>query len=118
MSLDRASRVRGTSAPDLAISVLLSSKKEFQMHVMAEHNQGHTMCCKICYASDHIALHLRVGTKHLTYEGFEPAQLNNEQLILSWSWVISRRELRYDLNPLFVAKLSRAAPAARWTSVS
>jgi len=27
MSLDRASRVRGTRAPDLAIFVLLSSKK-------------------------------------------------------------------------------------------
>jgi len=29
MSLDRASRVRGTRAPDLAIFVLLSSKKGF-----------------------------------------------------------------------------------------
>jgi len=31
MSLDRASRVRGTRAPDLAIFVLLSSKKECQL---------------------------------------------------------------------------------------
>ena len=31
ISLDRASRVRGTRAPDLAIFVLLSSTKEFQL---------------------------------------------------------------------------------------
>jgi hypothetical protein len=30
MSLDRASRVRGTRAPDLAIFVLLSSEEEHQ----------------------------------------------------------------------------------------
>ena len=51
--------------------------------VMAEQNQRHTMCCKIGYASDRIALHLHVGTKHLTYERLEPAQLDNEQLVLS-----------------------------------
>ena len=52
---------------------------------MAEQNQRRTKYCKIGYASDRIALHLRVGTKHLTYEGLEPAQLNNEQLILGRS---------------------------------
>jgi len=52
------------------------------------------MCCKIGYASDRIALHLHIGTEHLTYETLEPAQLDNEQLILSWSWVTNRRELR------------------------
>ena len=50
---------------------------------MAEQNQRHTMCCKIGYAPDRIALHLYVGNNHLTYERLEPAQLNNEQLILS-----------------------------------
>jgi hypothetical protein len=38
MSLDRASRVRGTRAPDLAIFVLLSSKKGFQL--LARDNRG------------------------------------------------------------------------------
>jgi len=51
---------------------------------MAERRiQRHTMCCKIGYASDHVVLHLHVGTKHLAYERLEPAQLDNEQLILS-----------------------------------
>ena len=61
---------------------------------MAGQNQRRTKYCNIGYASDRIALHLRVGTKHLTYEGLEPAQLNNEQLILGRSWVIDRRELK------------------------
>ena len=41
------------------------------------------MCCKTDYASDRIALYPHVGTKHLTYERLEPAQLDNEQVILS-----------------------------------
>jgi hypothetical protein len=47
------------------------------------------MRSKVGDASDGIALHFYVGTEHLTYEGLEPAQLDNEQLILSWSRAIS-----------------------------
>jgi hypothetical protein len=41
------------------------------------------MCSKIGDTSDGIALHLHVGTEHLTYERLEPAQLDNEQLVLN-----------------------------------
>ena len=41
------------------------------------------MCSQISDTSNSIALYLHVGTKHLTYERLESAQLDNEQLILS-----------------------------------
>lgn len=47
------------------------------------------MRSKVGDTSNSIALDLYVGTKHLTYKGLEPAQLDNEQLVLSWSGVIS-----------------------------
>jgi hypothetical protein len=50
---------------------------------MAEKNQEYTMCGKIGNTPDGIALHFHVWAKHLTYERLEPAQLDNEQLILS-----------------------------------
>lgn len=37
---------------------------------------------KVRNTSDSVALHLDVGTEHLANERLEPAQLDNEQLIL------------------------------------
>lgn len=77
------------------------------------------MCSKIGDTSDGVTLHLYVGTEHLAYEGLEPAQLDNKQLIFGLSRVISGTGIKcHGLNLLFTAKFPRAALAARCTSVS
>jgi hypothetical protein len=74
---------------------------------------------KVGNASNSVALHLDVGTEHLTNERLEPAQLDNKQLILGYpelsNWMIIQSRGK---DPLFTAKFPRAALAARCTSVS
>ncbi len=67
----------------MAIFVLLSSTREFQLPARSTRALCHTMCGEIGDTSDGITLHLYVGTEHLAYERLEPAQLDNKQLIFS-----------------------------------
>ena len=77
MSLDRARRVSGTKAPDLAIFVLLSSANSFiKNHCIGCMTTPRTMCCQVCHATNCIALNFNVGTEHLTNERFESAKLD------------------------------------------
>lgn len=43
---------------------------------------------KICYTADGIALDLYVWAKHLSNEGFETAQFDNEELVVSCGEII------------------------------
>jgi hypothetical protein len=76
--------VRGTSAPDLAIIVLFSStfwsKIEFDN---SSWGLELTMGCQVGNAPHSIALDLNVGTEHLPDERLEPAELDNQNLVLS-----------------------------------
>lgn len=73
---------------------------------------------KVGHAADGIALYFDVRTKHLANERLETAELDNEQLILGCNMFNIRDIMSERPNPLFTAKLPRAALAARWTSVS
>ena len=81
ISLDRARRVSGTKAPDLAIFVLLSSVNLFNKKSLHRVTPL-TMCCQVCYATNGIALNLNVGAEHLTNERFESAELDYQQLVV------------------------------------
>ena len=80
MSLDLARRVRGTSAPDLAICVLFSSG------VSGASNKGVlyrlTVRGEIGDAADGIALDLDVWTEHLADKRLEAAKRDDEEFVL------------------------------------
>ena len=57
ISLDRASRVRGTRAPDLAIFVLLSSKKESQLLAHRGRGKSQVIPCVARLVTHPTALH-------------------------------------------------------------
>lgn len=48
----------------------------------------HTMRCKVCYAADGVALDLYVWTEHLSNEGFEAAEFDDEELVVGWREMI------------------------------
>lgn len=85
MSLERARRVRGTSAPDFAIFVLFSSDEHDENLLNFGYVSGAlTVRRKVSDTSDRIALNLDVRAQHLSDEWFQAAQLDNKQLVLSY----------------------------------
>lgn len=90
MSLDRARRVRGTRAPDLAILFLFSSVMARKKVSNSTHKLTNiaaifrlTMRREVGDAPDGVALHLDVGAQHLTDQGLESSQLDDRDLVLS-----------------------------------
>ena len=81
MSLDRASRVRGTRAPDLAILVLLSSET-YEIWSVITQLKSRTMCSEVGHTSDGIALDLDVWAEHLANQGLETAEFDDEKLVV------------------------------------
>lgn len=124
ISLERARRVRGTRAPDLAIFVLLSSTPTTCEHQLKMGKENiHTMSCQVCDAADSVTLHLHIRTQHLSDERFQSAEFHNEKLIIryknpTWHRSTPRRKANVDFDVLLTAKLPNAALAARCTSVS
>lgn len=104
MSLDFASLVSGTSAPDLAIWVLFSSAMRVSIAIDANQATGiaqwrrecpagssgvRTVGSKVGDASDGIALDFHVGAEHLPDKRLQPAQRNNQQLVLRYAHAAS-----------------------------
>src|SRR5438552_3924979 len=89
MSFERASRVRGTRAPDFAIFVLLSSERACKATMKSFRHRRlvgseRTMSCQVCHAANRIALHFNIRTKHLADQRFKTTKLDNEQLVVRW----------------------------------
>jgi hypothetical protein len=79
ISFDRARRVSGTRAPDLAILVLLSSVVG-TMNIGAhdsDNGEHHTVCGKVGDAPDSITLYFDIGTEHLSNERFQAAEFDD-----------------------------------------
>lgn len=86
ISFDRASRVRGTKAPDFAIFVLLSSRGRRQERKSGESlDIMVTMGSQICNATNSVTLDFNIGTKHLTNQWLEATQFDNEKLVISYN---------------------------------
>ena len=68
ISFERAKRVRGTSAPDLAIFVLLSSVGQMRIEctLRAADTATLTMGSKVGNAAYGVALDFDIGTEHLS----------------------------------------------------
>lgn len=81
MSLDLASRVSGTRAPDFAICVLFSSAGQL-VEVQVNAGAGLTVRGEVGDASDGVTLHLDVRTKHLPDEGLEASKRDNEEFVV------------------------------------
>lgn len=77
------------------------------------------MRSEVCNAPDSITLDLDVGRQHLTDEGRETSQLNDEDLVLRYT-VRQSLGLQASVgsNLLLTARFPRAALAARCTSIS
>lgn len=77
ISFERASRVRGTKAPDLAILVLLSSEIVTEINSRENSAPRLTVGGEIRYTTNGIALHFDVGTEHLTDQWFKSSKFYN-----------------------------------------
>ena len=85
MSFERANRVRGTRAPDLAILVLLSSAQNgggSEVRGKRHRQPSLTMRSQIRHTTHCVALYLNVGTEHLPDERLKTAKLHDEQLVV------------------------------------
>lgn len=82
MSFERASRVRGMRAPDLAILVLLSSTCRLSKRSILG-GLVHTVGSEVGDTTNCIALDFNIRTQHLANEGFQAAKLDNEELVVS-----------------------------------
>ena len=82
MSLERASRVRGTRAPDFAILVLLSSEARTNPIQKTGHGGNGvlelTMSSQVGHTSHCVALHFDIGAEHLPDKRFEATKFHDE----------------------------------------
>lgn len=94
MSLDRASRVRGTSAPDLAIFVLLSSTKEFQLLARSTRVSG-AIPCVARLVTHPTALHCTstLGLSIWRMRGSSPPNLTISNLFSACPGLSAKQEL-------------------------
>lgn len=70
----------GTSAPDFAILVLLSSIIKFN-RLSKSRESRLTVCRKVRDATDSVALNFDIWAEHLSNQGLEATQLDNEELV-------------------------------------
>ena len=81
ISFERASRVRGIRAPDLAILVLLSSAYQISGRSISR-DPVRTMSCKIGDTTNCVTLHFDIRAQHLTDKRFQAAKLDDEKLVV------------------------------------
>ena len=81
MSFERASRVRGIRAPDLAILVLLSSVYQLRNNSLSR-SLVHTMGSEISNTTNCIALNFDIRAQHLADKRFQAAELYNEEFVV------------------------------------
>jgi len=82
MSFERAKRVRGTKAPDLAILDLLSSGNEVNKHLQVHCVNRITVSCQVGHTTNGVTLDFDIGAQHLTYQWFQTTKFDNEKLVI------------------------------------
>lgn len=82
MSFERAKRVRGTKAPDLAILDLLSSGNEVNAHLQVHCVNRITVSCQVGHTTNSVTLDFNIGAQHLTYQWFQTTKFDNEELVI------------------------------------
>lgn len=122
MSFERANRVRGTRAPDLAILVLLSSAQngEAAQRCAGKGIDNLHSPCVAKFVTQPTALHCTstLGLSICLMRGSRPPSFTMSNLLSAVVRRQHRSQLEPKTNALFTARFPRAALAARCTSVS